>query len=217
MGSTGINEYRQARIDAIRCLPGRNPGDYFHDGTEVLWIVLTWHMKVKNHPKNVKGILSDVIPLVEHMLLVSEDRGESPYYCKKAHTMIKNLQERFLENTRSEVMDRSGGMNSPTSQPTSPRRPRLSSLSASFDRHPTGRPTTAEPVQFPLVRRTHARHKSITETDNPPYMSYEEAMSWYSRQKASRSTVELRDISALNILADRDMVRIFPHVQSGQC
>lgn len=210
MGSAGIDQYAHARSNAISCLPGRNRGDYFHDSAEVLPTVSVWHTKVIDHPKNVNGILSDVVPLVESMLTVSKHREEAHFYCTKAHNTIESLKERFSAHPKPKIGERLGDLPLPTFPTTIIIKPGSPAPSEASTVAPGRRPTTMEPVKLPLRSARRKRQKPPNRTEEkPPYMSYEEALSWYVSQKASWSKVlPLRDSSALNLLADRDMVRI---------
>ena len=59
----------QTRFDRSLNIPRR--GDYFHDGTNVLDVVTSWHEFLRNSVRKSDAITSKVLDIVDHGLLVS--------------------------------------------------------------------------------------------------------------------------------------------------
>ena len=59
----------QTQFDKSLNIPRR--GDYFHDGTNVLDVVASWHEFLRNSVRKSDTITSKVLDIVDHSLLVS--------------------------------------------------------------------------------------------------------------------------------------------------
>lgn len=213
LGMDGILEYRSNRRDYIQSLPGRDAGDYFHDGTTVLPVVSEWLAKVKNHHAETT-ILTEIVDLIEMMLGPFRNNNTALTYCTKAHHIVRAAKERLPRPSQEDPTERpetppmfdffnTKPVVSPASpiSPTSPPSRMSSVLGSTPERR--SRPSTKQPVSFPSILNQES-HK----VPEPPKLPLDAARRWYQNQKNPiRGKSPLPNSNELKVLQNRDMVR----------
>ena len=89
-----IEEQRSGRVSQ-RNMPDLTPGDYFHDGREVLPDVKSWHNILRTALRRTDSITNRVLDLVEQKMLLGnpEDRIKAKGICKELKDILTQSQK----------------------------------------------------------------------------------------------------------------------------
>ena len=105
LGLEGVRQYRQVRNLEIREIvtsergnqsrrpstQGLSPGDYFHNGREVLKCVTTWHAYLRKVLQPTDKLTARVLDFVDSRMLLSsgKDRIKAPGLCAELKDLLK--------------------------------------------------------------------------------------------------------------------------------
>jgi hypothetical protein len=169
LGNQGIYQYNIVRQKAIRTVVERsagaeqrdiNPGDFFHNGKDVLPEIKQWHQYLRSVARHTDHITNRILDLVEEHLLVAQNRMSAEDLYKRLQTLLEETKKDSIPAELADLMDTLCQIDGDAlSNPEDSEKPQASTRPGI---HQLKSPIRGDQLQVPKLLKTASRYEALT-------------------------------------------------------
>jgi hypothetical protein len=169
LGKQGIYQYNIVRQKAIQTVVQRSadaeqrdiiPGDFFHNGKDVLPEIKQWHQYLRSVARHTDHITKSILNLVEEHLLVAQNRMSAKELYKRLQTLLEEAKKDSIPAELADLMDTLRKIDGEAlSNPEDSEKPQASTRPGI---HQIKSPSRGDQLQVPKLLKTASRYETLT-------------------------------------------------------